>query len=110
MVASSDTIWGNMYNVLNLPLEHPIEVEPGTSLATLGEVSAFILALPEALKREEPWRAAAEAVVQAAKSRDTAAATVAVQMALILSGHKADQSAKTESSNENIQARAAIRR
>jgi hypothetical protein len=71
----------------NLPLDHPIEVEQGDQwLATLGDVGTFILNLPEALKQQRSWQAAAETVLDAAKSGDTAPVTIAVHMALLLSG------------------------
>jgi hypothetical protein len=90
MVASRDqAIWNNMKNVWNLPLEHPIEVKPNGELTTLGDVGALILGLPDAVKREQRWLAAAEALVEATKSHNTGPVTVAVHMALILSGHNA---------------------
>jgi hypothetical protein len=77
-------------NVWNLPLDFPIEVdERGSRLATLGDVAAFILALPETPKRREQWEAAAATVIEAAKSGDTTPVTLAVSMALILSGQNA---------------------
>ena len=57
----------------DLPLDRPIEIESGHQrLATLGEVGAYILALPEAVKRQELWHATAETVLYAAKSGHTA--------------------------------------
>ena len=54
----------------DLPLDRPIEIEHGDQrLATLGEVGAYILALPETLQSQELWRAAAETALEAAKSR-----------------------------------------
>lgn len=74
----------------NLPLDHPIEIEHGDRrLATLGDVGAFILALPETLQQQHSWRAATETALKAAKSGDTAPVTFAVHMALMLSGQNA---------------------
>jgi hypothetical protein len=56
----------------DLLLDRPIEIEPGDQrLATLAEVGAYILALPEAVQRQELWHAAAETVLEAAKSGHT---------------------------------------
>jgi hypothetical protein len=74
----------------NLPLNHPIEIEHGDQrLATLGEVGAYILALPETVQRQELWHAAAETVLEAAKSGDTARVAIVFQMAAIMSGRTA---------------------
>jgi hypothetical protein len=86
MVASSvRSTWNKRSSVWNLPLDHPIEVGRG-KLATLGDVGTFILALPDALKVDQLWQYAAETVVEAIRSRDTAHVTRAVYMALILTG------------------------
>jgi hypothetical protein len=83
MVALSEQSW-------NLPLDHPIEVKHGDQwLATLGDVGTFILNLPETLRRQGSWQAATETVLEAARSGDTASVTIAVHMALILSGQNA---------------------
>ena len=84
MVAlSEDRFW-------NLPLDRPIEIEHGDQwLATLGDVGTFILALPDTLKRQHSWQAATEIVLEAARSGDTAPVTIAVHMALMLSGQNA---------------------
>jgi hypothetical protein len=74
----------------NLPLDHPIEIEHGDRwLATLSDVGAFILDLPETLQQQHSWQAATETVLEAAKSGDTGPVTFAVHMALILSGQNA---------------------
>ena len=74
----------------NLPLDHPIEIEHGDWwLATLGDVGAFILDLPETLQQQHSWQAATETVLEAARSGDTAPVTLAVHMALMLSGQNA---------------------
>ena len=87
MVASSkqseDRFW-------NEPLDHPIEIGRGDQyLATLGDVGTFILALPETLQRQHPWQVATEIVLEAARSGDGAPVTMAVLMALMLSGQNA---------------------
>jgi hypothetical protein len=83
MVALNEEYW-------NLPLDHPIEVEHGEQwLATLGDVGTFILNLPETLKGQRSWQAATETVLEAAKSGDTASVTIAVHMALMVSGQTA---------------------
>jgi hypothetical protein len=84
MVASSeDRFW-------NLPLDHPIEIEHGDQcLATLGDVATFILALSETQKRQHSWQAAIEVVLEAARSGEIASVTIAVHMALLLSGQNA---------------------
>ena len=74
----------------NLPLNHPIEIEHGDQrLATLGEVGAYILALPETVKRQELWHAAAETVLEAAKPGHTARVALVFHMAAIMSGQNA---------------------
>jgi hypothetical protein len=74
----------------DLPLDHPIEVEHGDwRLSTLGEVGAYILGLPENVQRQELWRAAAEAVLEAAKSGHTARVALVFRMAAIMSGQNA---------------------
>ena len=71
----------------NLPLNRPIELEHGKQrLATLGEVGAYILALPEALQRQELWHAAAETVLEARKSGHTARVALVFRMAATMSG------------------------
>jgi hypothetical protein len=87
MVASST--WNRTRSVGNLRLDHPIEAGSGGSLTTLGDVSEFILALPNALRQHESWQRAAEAVLEAVKSRDTAPVTRAVYVALNLMGESA---------------------
>jgi hypothetical protein len=74
----------------NLPLNRPIEIEHGEQrLATLGEVGAYILALPETLQRQELWHAAAETVLEALKSGHTARVALVFRMAAIMSGQNA---------------------
>jgi len=74
----------------NLPLERPIEIEHGDKrLATLGEVGAYILALPEAVQCQELWHAAAETLLEAAKSGHTARVALVFRMAAIMSGQNA---------------------
>jgi hypothetical protein len=74
----------------DLPLDRPIEIEHGDQrLSTLGEVGAYILALPETLQRQELWRAAAETVLEAAKSGHTARVALVFRMAAIMSGQNA---------------------
>lgn len=87
MVASS--VWNRRWSIRNLPLEHPIEAKRGARLATLGDVSEFILSLPHALRQHELWQAATKTVLEAVKSRDTAPVTRAVYLALILTGESA---------------------
>jgi hypothetical protein len=84
MVALSETkSW-------DLPLDRPIEIENGHQrLATLGEVGAYILALPETISRQELWHAAAETVLEAAMSGHTARVALVFQMAAIMSGQSA---------------------
>jgi hypothetical protein len=83
MVAvSEDRFW-------NLPLDRPIEIEHDQRLATLGDVGTFILALPETLKLQPSWQAATESVLEAAQSGDIASVTIALHMALLLSGQNA---------------------
>jgi hypothetical protein len=83
MVASSERTW-------DLPLDRPIEIEHGDQrLSTLGEVGAYILALPETMQSQELWRAAAETVLEAAKSGYTARVARVFRMAAIMSGHNA---------------------
>jgi hypothetical protein len=74
----------------NEPLDRPIEIGQGDQcLATLGDVGTFILDLPEALQRQHAWRVVTEIVLEAAKSGDMAHVTMAVHMALMLSGQNA---------------------
>jgi hypothetical protein len=74
----------------NLPLDRPIEIDGGDQrLATLRDVGTFILALPERLKLQPPWQAAAESVLEAARSGDVAPVTIALHLALLLSGQNA---------------------
>jgi hypothetical protein len=74
----------------NLPLNRPIELEYGEQrLATLGEVGAYILALPETLQRQELWHAAAETVLEALKSGRTARVALVFRLAAIMSGQNA---------------------
>jgi hypothetical protein len=87
MVASS--AWNSGRGIWSLPLDYPIEAERGRWLATLGDVSEFILALPGALRQHELWQSAAKTVLEALKSGDTALVTRAVYMALVLSGERA---------------------
>jgi hypothetical protein len=83
MVASSERTW-------DLPLDRPIEIEHGDQrLSTLGEVGAYILALPETMQSQELWRAAAETVLEAAKSGHTARVARVFRMAAIMSGQNA---------------------
>ena|SRR5579862_866180 len=75
---------------LNLPLDHPIEIAPDDQrLETLRDVGTYILALPETVKRQQWWRAAAEIVLEAAESGDTARVAFVVHLALIMSGQTA---------------------
>jgi hypothetical protein len=74
----------------DLPLDHPIEIEHSDQrLSTLGEVGAYILALPETVQRQELWHAAAETVLEAAKSGYTARVARVFRMAAIMSGQDA---------------------
>ena len=74
----------------DLPLDRPIEIEHGDQrLATLGEVGAYILALPETVQRQELWHAAAETVLEAAESGDTARVSIVFHMAALMSGQNA---------------------
>jgi hypothetical protein len=74
----------------DLRLDRPIEVGHGDQrLATLGEVGAYILALPETMQSQELWRAAAETVLEAAKSGHTARVARVFRMAAIMSGQNA---------------------
>jgi hypothetical protein len=78
-------IGSRRWSAWDLPLDPPIEVEGGR-LVTLGDVGAFILALPDPLKKTPAWLRATEAVLAAAESGDAAPAMLPVYMALILSG------------------------
>jgi hypothetical protein len=74
----------------DLPLDRPIEIDHGDrQLSTLGEVGAYILALPETVQRQELWHAAAETVLEAAKSGRTARVARVFRMAAIMSGQNA---------------------
>jgi hypothetical protein len=74
----------------NLPLDTPIEIEHGDHwLATLGEVGEYILSLPETMQRQELWEVAAETVLEAAESGDTARVTLVFHMAAMMSGQNA---------------------
>jgi hypothetical protein len=71
----------------NRPLDRPIEIEHGNRwLGTLADVGGYILALPETVKRHELWQAAAEAVLDAAESGDTARVPLVFHMAALMSG------------------------
>jgi hypothetical protein len=71
----------------DLRLDRPIEVGHGDQrLATLGEVGAYILALPETVQHQELWHAAAETVLEAAKSGRTARVARVFRLAAIMSG------------------------
>jgi hypothetical protein len=89
-------MWGAVMVALSeqgswdLLLDRPIEIEPGDQrLATLAEVGAHILALPETVQRQELWHAAAETVLEAAKSGHTARVARVFLMAAIMSGQNA---------------------
>jgi hypothetical protein len=73
----------------NLPLDNPIEIEHDHWLATLGEVGSYILSLPETVQRQELWQVAAETVLEAAESGDTARLVLVFHMAAIMSGQNA---------------------
>jgi hypothetical protein len=74
----------------NLPLDSLIEIERGDRrLATLRDVGMFILSLPEKVKGQELWQAAAETVLEAVESGDTARVPIVVHMALLMSGRSA---------------------
>jgi hypothetical protein len=74
----------------DLPLDRPIEIGHGDQrLETLGEVGAYILALPATVQRQELWHAAAEAVLEAAKSGHTARVARVFRLAAIMSGQNA---------------------
>jgi hypothetical protein len=74
----------------DLPLDRPIEIEHGDQrLSTLGEVGAYILALPETVQRQELWNAAAETLLEAVKSGHTARVALVFRMAAIMSGQNA---------------------
>jgi hypothetical protein len=74
----------------NLPLDSLIEIEDGDHrLATLRDVGMFILSLPERVKGQELWQAAAETVLEAAESGDTARVPIVLHMALLMSGRAA---------------------
>jgi hypothetical protein len=83
MVALSERSW-------DLPLDRPIEIEHSDQrLSTLGEVGAYILALPETMKSQELWHAAAETVLEAARSGHTARVARVFRMAAVMSGRNA---------------------
>jgi hypothetical protein len=83
MVALSERSW-------DLPLDRPIEIEHcDQRLSTLGDVGAYILALPETMKSQELWHAAAETVLEAAKSGHTARVARVFRMAAVMSGQNA---------------------
>ena len=72
------------------PLDRPIEIgHGGQRLSTLGEVGAYILALPKTLQSQELWHAAAETALEAAKSGRTARVARVFRMAAIMSGQNA---------------------
>jgi hypothetical protein len=74
----------------DLPLDRPIEIgHGGQRLSTLGEVGAYILALPKTLQSQELWHAAAETALEAAKSGRTARVARVFRMAAIMSGQNA---------------------
>jgi hypothetical protein len=71
----------------NRLLDRPIEIEQGNRwLGTLADVGGYILDLPETVKRHELWEAAAEAVLEAAKSGDTGRVPLVFHMAALMSG------------------------
>jgi hypothetical protein len=83
VVMSGDAGW-------NLPLDRPIEIEDGLQqLQTLGEVGAYILALPETVRRQELWQAAAKTVLEAAQSGHTGRVALVFHMAALMSGRAA---------------------
>jgi hypothetical protein len=70
-----------------ITLNRPIEIEDSHQrLQTLGEVGAYILDLPETVKRHELWQAVAETVLEAAESGDTARVPLVFHMAALMSG------------------------
>jgi hypothetical protein len=74
----------------NLPLDNLIEIDDGDHrLATLRDVGMFILSLPEKVKGQELWQAAAQTVLEAAESGDTARVPIVLHMALLMSGQTA---------------------
>lgn len=74
----------------DLPLDRPIEIEHGDQrLSTLGDVGAYILALPETVQCQELWHAAAETLLEAVKSGYTARVARVFRMAAIMSGQDA---------------------
>jgi hypothetical protein len=52
-------------------------------------VGAYILALPETVQRQELWDAAAETLLEAAKSGHTARVALVFHLAAIMSGQNA---------------------
>jgi hypothetical protein len=74
----------------DLPLDRPIEIEQNDQrLVTLGEIGAYILAPPETVQRQELWHAAAETVLEAAKSGRTARVGRVFRLAAMMSGQNA---------------------
>jgi hypothetical protein len=74
----------------DLRLDHPIEIGHGDQrLETLGEVGAYILALPATVQHHELWHAAAEAVLEAAQTGHPARVARVFRLAAIMSGQNA---------------------
>ncbi len=48
------------------PLDNPVELFDGTTLATLAEAGAYILDLPERIKQRDSWQRATDLLLKAA--------------------------------------------
>jgi poly(3-hydroxybutyrate) depolymerase len=66
------------------PLTRAIELRDGTRLTTLAEARAFMVALPEGDQLRNAWQKAAELLMVAAESGDTAAVTRQIEFALFV--------------------------
>jgi hypothetical protein len=78
------------------PLDKPVELPGGTTLKTLAEAGAYILALPEKIKRRESWQRATDLLLKAARGEASVEdATTQIEhalfmeMTLLLSGQNA---------------------
>jgi hypothetical protein len=67
------------------PLNKPVELPGGTTLKTLAEAGAYILDLPEKIKRRESWQRATDLLLKAARGEASVEdATTQIEHALFM--------------------------
>jgi hypothetical protein len=67
------------------PLDRPVELPGGMTLITLAEAGAYILDLPEKVKRRESWQRATDLLLKAASGEERVeVATAQIEHALLM--------------------------